>query len=140
MQPLIATVWTLVIHLAHRSNLLHESTTAEGTWIVAQVDDEAFDSPVLCHVEGINDGPGAFGAEVMQAQVADSGAVSQPYQCLHACHRHICLFCVTQNEANLEKIIIEEQEEDDNNQTENWSECTLKARLLMCAALTPKQQ
>ena len=49
------------------------------TGVVAQVNNEAFYSPVLCHVEGINDGPGALRAEVVQAQVADGGAVRQPY-------------------------------------------------------------
>ena len=58
---------------------------AGRTWIVAQVNNKAFNSPVLCHVEGINDGPSALRAEVVQAQVADGRAVRQAYQCLHAC-------------------------------------------------------
>lgn len=59
------------------------------TWIVAQVHDEAFDSPVLRHVQGINNGPGALRAEVVQAQVANGGTIRQPYQCLHACQGHV---------------------------------------------------
>lgn len=63
--------------------------TVGRTWIVAQVHNKALNSPVLCHVEGINNGPGALRAEVVQAQVADGGTIRQPYQCLHTCKGHV---------------------------------------------------
>ena len=65
------------------------------TWVVAQVNDEAFHSPVLCHVEGIDYGSGALRAKVVQAQVADGGAIRQPYQRLHACQNMMICYVKT---------------------------------------------
>jgi hypothetical protein len=63
--------------------IMNGTRNAASTWVVAQVNDVTLHAPVLGHVDSINEGTSALRAEVVQAQVGDSGPISQANQGLH---------------------------------------------------------